>query len=586
MRKQLTSIVAAAAFVMIGAAVVPAGDLDTTFGVGGVARTDIGGWDSTTDVLLQTDGKIVVTGLRDADGQRNSFLARYNSDGTLDPSFGGSGIVVAARATGVYPRLAQQPDGKLLLANRSDEATVGLLVLRFQADGTPDPTFGAAGAAVIPSMFVSSIAGIAVAADGAIVVGARLSTFSGEQIGIARFGGDGLPDETFGDGGLLTVESPHSLLALAFVMDAGGRILVGGYAFGLPGRFFTDAFVSRFEPDGTQDSSFGTGGMAVIQLDTSTEVQALALQSDGKILAGGRAWGPEYFQSRWLLARFAENGAPDPQFGSGGKVEFNPSTGHDVILGIAATQAGIHVAGQTETLEKGLAAARFLESGALDTGFGPGGLAGAPGIPATGYNRLVVQPDGKVVVAGSGVVFSPVFAVDVFVARYSGESVPDTTPPVLQLPQAVAADATTPAGAVVSYVASAADDQDPSPTVVCAPASGATFAIGDTLVTCAATDQAGNSQSASFNVHVKSAAEQLSELEQAVAGVGPGQSLAAKVREARSLLGLGDAAGTAQTLRAFVQEVTAQSGKSIDSGQAASLVATATRIAAALGQAI
>jgi uncharacterized delta-60 repeat protein len=586
MRKQLSSIAAAAAFALVGTATVRAGDLDTSFGSSGVVRTDVGGWDSATDILLQADGKIVVTGLRDADGQRNSFLVRYNSDGTLDVSFGGSGTVVPARATGVYPRLAQQPDGKILLGTRSDEAAAGLLVLRFQADGAPDPTFGAAGAALIPSMFVSSIAGIAVAPDGAIVVGARLSGFSGEQIGIARFGADGQPDETFGEGGLLAVESPYSWLALALAMDDSGRILIGGYVFGLPGRFFTDAFVSRFEPDGTLDGSFGTGGVVLIQPDTGTEVQSLALQTDGKILAGGRLWGPEYYQSRWLLARFDENGIPDAQFGSGGRVEFDASTGHDVILGIAVSDAGIHVAGQTETLEKGLAAARFLENGSLDTGFGPGGLTGAAGVPATGYNRLVVQPDGKVVVAGSGVVFEPVFAVDVFVARYSAESLPDTAPPVLVVPPPLAVDATTPAGAVVTYVVSASDDQDPAPIVACMPASGTTFAIGDTLVTCLATDNAGNSQSAAFNVHVKGAGEQLAELEQAVSGVGPGQSLAAKVRQARSLLSRGDAAGTARVLRAFVAEVNAQSGKSLDASQAASLVATAKRIAAVLGQSI
>ena len=78
--------------------------------------------------------------------------------------------------------------------------------------------------------------------------------------------------------------------------------------------------------------------------------------------------------------------------------------------------------------------ARFDSGGKLDTGFGPHGIAGVPGHTATGFNRLVVQPDAKVLVAGSGVVFDPCCSFDAYVARYSGESVPDTTPPVLTVP--------------------------------------------------------------------------------------------------------------------------------------------------------
>jgi hypothetical protein len=85
----------------------------------------------------------------------------------------------------------------------------------------------------------------------------------------------------------------------------------------------------------------------------------------------------------------------------------------------------------------------------------------------------------------------------------------DTTPPVVTVPAGLAVDATSPAGANVTYSASARDGVDPSPTLVCAPASGSTFAIGTTTVSCTATDAAGNSASARFDVHVRGAGEQL-----------------------------------------------------------------------------
>jgi hypothetical protein len=157
---------------------------------------------------------------------------------------------------------------------------------------------------------------------------------------------------------------------------------------------------------------------------------------------------------------------------------------------------------------------------------------------------------------------------------------------VLVLPETLAVDATSPAGATVTYTASATDDQDPAPVVVCAPASGSLFAIGDTEVGCVATDAAGHSQAGSFAVHVKSADEQLADLELAVSGVGPGRSLASKVRAARSSLSLGNAAAGVQSLRAFVQEVEAQSGKTIPADLATTLVASAERVAAVLGLAL
>lgn len=97
----------------------------------------------------------------------------------------------------------------------------------------------------------------------------------------------------------------------------------------------------------------------------------------------------------------------------------------------------------------------------------------------------------------------------------------DTTPPVLNVPSAVAADATSPAGAIVSYEATAADDVDGPVPVTCAPPSGSPFPIGDTTVECTASDAAGNSAEASFNIHVKDAVEQITDLMGVVGTLGP-----------------------------------------------------------------
>ena len=158
----------------------------------------------------------------------------------------------------------------------------------------------------------------------------------------------------------------------------------------------------------------------------------------------------------------------------------------------------------------------------------------------------------------------------------------DVAPPVITVPAPVTANATSPRGATVTYTATAADPDDAVASLRCSPPSGAVFPAGQATVTCTASDTHGNSSTASFTVTVKGAAAQLADLLAAVDGVGPGTSLADKVRQAQRYLAIGDTADACSALTAFTREVHAQSGKSIPPGQAAMLIADAQRIKAVL----
>jgi hypothetical protein len=158
----------------------------------------------------------------------------------------------------------------------------------------------------------------------------------------------------------------------------------------------------------------------------------------------------------------------------------------------------------------------------------------------------------------------------------------DQTPPVITVPASIVANATGPMGAVVAYAASAVDDVDGPVAVECSPASGSMFEIGTTQVTCTASDAAGNDANATFDVHVKGAAEQLEDLSAAVDGLGPGSSLADKLTEASAALAAGDEAATCEKLNAFTNAVQAQSGKSLTQEQALGLVESTTRIRSVL----
>jgi hypothetical protein len=158
----------------------------------------------------------------------------------------------------------------------------------------------------------------------------------------------------------------------------------------------------------------------------------------------------------------------------------------------------------------------------------------------------------------------------------------DETPPVITAPADITVDATAPDGATVVYAASATDDVDGPVPVTCAPVPGGSFPIGTTTVTCSATDSSGNGASASFEVHVKDASEQLADLLVLVGGVGPGSSLADKITAARGALASGHSSEACRKLAAFTKEAEAQSGKKLTSEQATQLVGAANRIRAVL----
>jgi Bacterial Ig-like domain (group 3) len=163
----------------------------------------------------------------------------------------------------------------------------------------------------------------------------------------------------------------------------------------------------------------------------------------------------------------------------------------------------------------------------------------------------------------------------------------DATAPVLTVPvHPVTMNATGPGGAPISSYPVSTVDSDPgdNPSISCTPSTPHQFAIGDTSVTCQATDRAGNtSPGQQFVVHVAGAAEQLDNLAAAVRGVGPGHSLSAEVAAARLALSHGDTCGASDALTAFIIEVTVLAGKTIPANQAAQLITDAQRIKAVIG---
>jgi uncharacterized delta-60 repeat protein len=406
--------------------------LDQTFGAGGKVTTDFAGAiDSASDLLVQTDGKIVVVG--DVGPAGDFGLARYTTEGVLDPSFGvGGKATTDFGAADSAATVAVQHDGKLVVAGStaSGFGTSDFAVARYTTDGQLDPTFGTGGLVRTDFDGDDIAIGVAVQADGKVVAAGRSipSTRGGAVLALARYGVDGSLDGSFGVAGKVTSDFGNpTTIALSVAVQPDQKIVTFGWTASALND--GDFAVGRFNPDGTPDASFGTGGKAITGFGSNDIASDGVIQPDGKIVLAG--WtGAQEFEDL-ALARFNGDGSLDTGFGSSGKVvtDLFGRTG-DQAFGVALQPNGkIVAAGRARVFintgfEGGFAIVRYEPDGLLDPTFGNGGKAVADFGPGADLaNDVVLQPDGKIVAAG----FSPSLR-DFSIARFDGDSA-DSAPP-------------------------------------------------------------------------------------------------------------------------------------------------------------
>jgi uncharacterized delta-60 repeat protein len=326
------------------------GSLDASFGAGGIAGVNLRVGLFTTALLLQPDGKIVVTGYQFLNDQDDIVLIRYNTDGSVDTSFGVSGKVVTDFGADEEPyAVARQADGKIVVAgdtlfvNPATGSVVrGFLLVRYNADGSLDTGFGAGGKVetAIPGTQSSIAFGVAIQPDGKIVA-------TGDGAGVipfARYNTDGSLDASFGVGGSTVFNDNHGYLeASALALQADGKFVVAGLRVDSPPQ---PVMVLRFNTNGSVDSGFGANGIASAQFVAGNQERAfaIALQPDGKIVAVGDTFGPQVEDSNFAVARFNPDGALDPDFGLGGKITTDFAGGLDSGRAVAIQPDGKIVA--------------------------------------------------------------------------------------------------------------------------------------------------------------------------------------------------------------------------------------------------
>jgi uncharacterized delta-60 repeat protein len=322
-------LVGVALLCVVDSAVATPGVLDPTFGSGGTVTTPIGSGSSAAHALAaQPDGKILAGGETSVGSEGEFALARYNPDGSLDTSFGTSGKVTTAIGS-LYDRIhavALQADGKIVAAGGSeDPPNYDFAVARYNPNGSLDPSFGTDGKVATPIAVSGGgeAYAIAVQTDGKIVVGG--SSGDNKDFVIARYNPDGSLDASFGTSGIVTTATGY-VRALALLPD--GKIVAAGGCCAYP-----EFALARYNQDGSLDTSFGAGGTVTTSPIGQGVGYALAVQPDGKLDVAGEIDG--FSSSSFALLRFNADGSLDASFGSGGWVMTpigSSASGHALAL--------------------------------------------------------------------------------------------------------------------------------------------------------------------------------------------------------------------------------------------------------------
>lgn len=296
------------------------GSIDTTFGNTGLVLTDVGpGYDWIEAVEIQTDGKILAAGSALIGSHFAFCIIRYLQDGTIDTTFGNGGIMT----TDIGPANDQpfdmkiQDDGKIVLAGISNNGTdYDYALVRYHPNGVLDTTFSFDGYTTYGSGLGTDIASsVLINNDDKIIIGGRYSNGSHFDFGLVQYDIDGDIDSTFGVNGLVITDiaSSHDYLMEMELQDDGKIIAAGNARIVLD----EDFAVVRYNIDGSLDSTFGFDGIVTTDVYGMDYGMSVVLQTDNKIVIGGYS---ENSSADFALCRYNENGQLDLTFDLDGKV--------------------------------------------------------------------------------------------------------------------------------------------------------------------------------------------------------------------------------------------------------------------------
>ena len=336
------------------------GSVDTVFGKKGIATLAVAGSPSSFGYcsVLEPGGKILVGGDYYNGTSYNFAVGRFNADGSVDTTFGNKGaatfsVGTSATIDNVGQAIELQSDGKIILAGTSfNNGTTDFTVVRFNSNGTVDSTFGNKGAVITPiGAGNDNCYSMTVQADDKIILGGDINQGTAYVFTAVRYLKNGAIDLSFANAGIFidSIGVNDDDYGYAIEMQADQKILFGGTARTANGYDFA---LMRLNTNGALDNTFGKSGKVFTDFKGGVNGgsidygKCIAIQPDGKIVMGGRTF---LNGSEFGVARYLSNGAPDLSFSDSGMVVCKAGNAQHYGNGIVIDSYGRIVLGGNAT---------------------------------------------------------------------------------------------------------------------------------------------------------------------------------------------------------------------------------------------
>ncbi|MEW6027280.1 MAG: delta-60 repeat domain-containing protein [Planctomycetota bacterium] len=332
-------------------------------------------------------------------GSDSGSSAPLFSTGVLDASFGNAGVVTTTIETDCRAyAIARQSDGKIVLAGYAGGLYYNFALARYNTDGSLDTTFDTDGVVTATTATYGGIAkAVAIQTDGKIVVAGNSEEAPGTNFTLVRYNTNGSLDADFGTGGVITHtigNGNEEIRAIAIQTD--GKIVAVGWA----NNPIDCMAMARYNTNGTLDTGFDSDGIVTTTFGANDSFFGIAIQSDGKIVASGQSYGGGKFN--FAAVRYNTDGSLDNTFDSDGVV--TTTIGTNALGKAMALQPDgkIVVAGYSNNgVAFDFTAVRYNTDGSLDTAFDSDGVVTTTIISGTnGCYAPALQSDGKIILLG------------------------------------------------------------------------------------------------------------------------------------------------------------------------------------------
>lgn len=340
--------------------------------------TDLGSnYDYSNDIAIQNDGKVIQSG----DAYGIPCMIRFDNNGVLDKTFGVDGIIFATWSAGSNPAMGSVKivqDNKILLGTSIYKSpNTSFILARYDSSGSPDLTFGNTGHIITSfGKFSSHCNTIAIQADGQIIAAGEINNSEvvndDYNFALVRYSENGAIDSTFGSNGIVTtVIGSHLSSPKSIAIQPDKKIIVAGEVWD---DIFSDFVIVRYNSDGSLDTGFGNGGIVHTRIsETYDFARSVVIQPDGKILVAGSSQS-SLSNYDFTIVRYNTDGSLDSTFGVNGIVitDIGQDLGNEIVL---LPDGKIILAGSSATYaSSGFAVLRFNSDGTLDKSFGDNGL--------------------------------------------------------------------------------------------------------------------------------------------------------------------------------------------------------------------